>query len=97
MKIDQAIEILKDELHHTELHMTAKGKAPEYYEEMGNYCEALKMAIEVLRFHSQERPQLYLPNGKRVYLTQGHIDALLDYERSEILKEICRKMREGET
>lgn len=48
MNIDEAIGILQEELHHTELHMRDKNKAPEFYEEMRRYCEALKMAIKAL-------------------------------------------------
>ena len=45
----EAIEILKEELHHTEFHLNDKYKAPEFYEEMGKYCEAVKMAIKSLK------------------------------------------------
>lgn len=48
MKNEEAIGILKEELHHTEFHLHDKNKAPEFYEEMGRYCEALKMAINAL-------------------------------------------------
>lgn len=44
----EAIEILKEELEHTEFHLQDKNKAPEFYEEMGKYCEAVKMAISAL-------------------------------------------------
>lgn len=45
----EAIEILTEELHHTEQHLTAKNKAPDYYEELGNYCEAVRMSIKALK------------------------------------------------
>lgn len=48
MNNEEAIGILKEELHHTEFHLQDKNKAPEFYEEMGRYCEALKMAINAL-------------------------------------------------
>lgn len=48
MNIDEAIGILQEELHHTEFHLNDKNKAPEFYDEMSRYCEALKMAINAL-------------------------------------------------
>ena len=54
MNNEEAIGILKEELHHTEFHLHDKNKAPEFYEEMGRYCEALKMAINAL---NNERPK----------------------------------------
>ena len=44
----EAIEVLREELHHTEFHLKDKNKAPEFYEEMGKYCEAVRMAIKSL-------------------------------------------------
>ena len=48
MNNEEAIGILKEEMHHTEFHLHDKNKVPEFYEEMGRYCEALKMAINAL-------------------------------------------------
>ena len=48
MNNKEAIEILTEELHHTEHHLTAKNKAPDYYEELGKYCEAVRIAINAL-------------------------------------------------
>lgn len=48
MTPEEAIGILSEELHHTEFHMKDQGKAPEFYEEMGRYCEAVRMAIKAL-------------------------------------------------
>lgn len=45
----EAIEILQCELKHTEFHLNDKNKAPEFYEEMSNYCEAVRMAITALK------------------------------------------------
>lgn len=46
--VQKAIRILKDELHHTRCHMDYKGKAPEFYQEMKEYCEALELSIKAL-------------------------------------------------
>ena len=48
MTKEQAIETLSIELRHTESHMRIEGKASEYYEELSQIAEALRMAIEAL-------------------------------------------------
>lgn len=55
----EAIEVLKEELHHTELHLKDKNKAPEFYEEMGKYCEAVRKAINVLDRQEEMMNGLY--------------------------------------
>lgn len=49
IKIENAIEILSDELDHTRHHLTEKGKHPEYYTELESIANALEMGIEALR------------------------------------------------
>lgn len=49
MKIENAIEILSDELDHVRHHLTWKGKQPEYYTELESIATALEMGIEALR------------------------------------------------
>ena len=44
----EAIKILEEECRHTENHLKEPNKAPEYYEELGNYVKALDRAIEAL-------------------------------------------------
>lgn len=39
-----------------------------------------------------QREMLVMPNGASAYLTQGHIDALMGYEREQHIKEIVEKM-----
>lgn len=54
MKSELAIELLRKELRHTEFHLNDKNKAPEFYEEMKNYCESLRMAITSLEILHDE-------------------------------------------
>lgn len=49
MNKERAIEILNDELQHIKIHLQEKGKAPEYYKELGDICKALELAIEELK------------------------------------------------
>lgn len=50
MTIEKAIDIFSEELDHTEFHLkNDKGKAPAYYQELGDYCDALKLAIDALK------------------------------------------------
>lgn len=44
----EAIKILSMELSHTESHMEIEGKATEYYKEMSEIAEALRVAINAL-------------------------------------------------
>lgn len=54
MNKEDAIRILTDELKHTEFHLQDKNKAPEFYQEMKDWCEALKLGVKALK---DERPQ----------------------------------------
>lgn len=58
----QAIEVLTLELWHTESHKKIEGKATEYYEELSQIAEALKMAIEALRKMDLIRFNIYALN-----------------------------------
>jgi hypothetical protein len=49
MKVENAINILSDELNHIRHHLTEKGKHPEYYMELEAIAGALEMGIEALR------------------------------------------------
>lgn len=53
----KAIEILQSELSHTECHLKDSGKAPEFYEELGNLCMALERGIESIRFMEEHQAQ----------------------------------------
>lgn len=57
MNKEDAIRILTDELKHTEIHLQDKNKAPEFYEEMRDYCEAARMAIKVLKIFDSVREE----------------------------------------
>lgn len=48
MTNEQAIEILTLELWHTESHMRIEGKASEYYKELSQIAEALKIGIDAI-------------------------------------------------
>jgi hypothetical protein len=48
MENKKAIAIIKDELNHCKIHLEDKDKAPEYYQEMNELCEAYEMAIKAL-------------------------------------------------
>jgi hypothetical protein len=56
MRIDKAIEILTDELHHIRFHLGEKGKAPEYYEELWQLARAMKMGIAALNDQQKANP-----------------------------------------
>lgn len=48
MTISEAKMILKEELHHTEQHLLFKDKGPEYYKELQDIADALKIALECM-------------------------------------------------
>ena len=43
-----------------------------------------------------QREMVVMPNGASVYITQGHIDAMMEYEREQHIKEICDRMNHPE-
>ena len=49
MTPQKAIKILSEELHHSCFHLNESGKAPQFYKEMGDYCEALLYAIRCIQ------------------------------------------------
>ena len=49
MTFDEAIGILVDEHQHIRHHLLEKGKAPEYYTELGQLAEAMQMGINALK------------------------------------------------
>lgn len=49
MTRNEAISILNDELKHCREHLKWPDKAPAYYKEMGDYCDALETAIKALK------------------------------------------------
>lgn len=57
MTNELAIKILDEELRHTKVHLKDSGKAPEYYEELGNYEKALVRAIEAIYFMEEHQKQ----------------------------------------
>ena len=48
MENKKAIAIIKDELKHCQIQLEDKNKAPEYYQEMNELCEAYELAIKAL-------------------------------------------------
>lgn len=48
MENERAIEIIKGEMMHCQIHLEDKNKAPEYYQEMNELCEAYETAIKAL-------------------------------------------------
>lgn len=52
MENERAIEIIKGELMHCQIHLEDKNKAPEYYQEMNELCEAYETAIKALESSS---------------------------------------------
>lgn len=49
MTIHRAIEVLQDELKHTRQHLQFRGKADAYYKELGEFANALEIAILALQ------------------------------------------------
>lgn len=39
-----------------------------------------------------QREMVVMPNGSSTYITKGHMDALMEYEREQHIKEICDRM-----
>ena len=48
MTREEAIKIINDECEHIKQHLTEKGKAEEFYIELGNMVIAFNMAIQAL-------------------------------------------------
>lgn len=53
--------------------------------------EALEMAFKILTGIHTDRP-LVIMHSQILYLTEGHIDALLEYERKQMLDQLVNHM-----
>lgn len=49
MTREEALKIIDDECEHIKHHLTQKGKAEEFYSELGNMVIAFNMAIKLLK------------------------------------------------
>ena len=50
----KAIKIFEEEIKHTEQHLKCEDKAPEFYQEMKDWCEALKLGVKALKGGAEE-------------------------------------------
>jgi hypothetical protein len=55
MTSKEAIEILQGELNHVQIHLKDAGKAPEFYDELGNLGKALERGIEAIYFMQEHQ------------------------------------------
>ena len=69
MENERAIEFIKAEMRHCQIHMKDKNKASEYYQEMNELCEAYEMAIKALENSSWIPLSKYHPPKNAYYLT----------------------------
>lgn len=46
----------------------------------------------ILDLRPIQREMIVMPNGASAYITQGHIDAMVEYEREQHIKELCDRM-----
>ena len=62
----RALTILSDEREHTISHLAVAGKDPEYYLELGELAEAMRMSIEALQ-NATEPAEWVEVNYDKVY------------------------------
>lgn len=87
----EAIEFLKNMVG--EKSVSTIGKEGFYVELMGYHVEALNLAIKALQIVDIPHARDYVViKGGKAYITQGHIDALLEYERNQTIKEVVERM-----
>ena len=92
MENERAIEIIKGEMMHCQIHLEDKNKAPEYYQEMNELCEAYEMAIKALENSRWIPTSEMLPDKYGCYLVmwrclEGHWKDQLFYEICEYVPE----------
>lgn len=46
----------------------------------------------ILDLRPIQREMVVMPDGASAYITQGHIDAMIEYEREQHIKEMCDRM-----
>ena len=72
MENKKAIAIIKDELKHCQIHLRDKNKAPEYYQEMNELCEAYEMAIKALEKNNEMLEYLKMSLSQSDELKEKH-------------------------
>ena len=53
MTKQRAIELINDDIHHMKQHLTEKGKAEEFYQDLGDMVIASEMAVSALERERQ--------------------------------------------
>ena len=84
MENERAIEIIKAEMRHCQIHLEDKNKAPEYYQEMNELCEAYEMAIKALENSSSINP--YKMRALAIIDVYSDINMHLSQRDAEILR-----------
>ena len=102
MTLDEAITHCKEKAK--ELRETAK-TYPNYkpYDKDHNDClecakehEQLAGWLEELKeYKTIIMPTVFFPTGEKVLLTDGHIQALIDYERDQAMKDFIERFKKG--
>ena len=78
MNIKQAIKIITDERNHTKHHLTEKGKAEEFYQELGDFVIAYDKAILALEFAEWVADEIF--------------DDYWEYNKDAFAEIACRKL-----
>lgn len=78
MTIARAKMILKEELDHTEQHLQFKDKSPEYYKELQDIADALKIALKCMEVNliSAKDFKKRINNMEYIYLQDCAEDVL---------------------
>ena len=78
MTTKQAIKIIEDERDHTKHHLTEKGKAEEFYQELGNFVIAYDKAILALEFAEWVADEIF--------------DEYWEHNKDAFAEIVCRKL-----
>ena len=79
MTNQEAIKIIEDECEHIKSHLKCKGKAEEYYKELGDMCIAFYMAINAL----EQEPSGDLISRQAVVEFVEYIQSIKDKHNNE--------------
>ena len=81
MTKEEAIKIIDDECEHIKHHLTEKGKAEEFYIELGNMVIAFEMGIRALEQEPTKQREKELAEEWKCGYEMGFEEAKVLYEK----------------
>ena len=75
--------------------MGLKPEEARFEEECKRYEQLAEWLKELKSYREYPKPIVVFPSGEKIILTNGHIQALCDYEKEQMAKDIIERFMKG--